>query len=144
MGQETQDVTVVLDTNVVVSALLFERGRMAWIRGLWFDGRIVPLINRSTLQELVRVLGYPKFGLDADEVEAILAAYVPYAATVTVAGPVSGHLPRCRDPHDQPFLSLAAAGRAQVLVSGDKALLALAGRTSFAIEAPERIRARFA
>ena len=135
---------VVLDTNVVVSALLFERGRMAWIRGLWFDGRIIPLINRSTVQELVRVLAYPKFALDADDVEAALEAYVPYATTVTVAGPVSGHLPRCRDSHDQPFLNLAAAGHAQVLVSGDRALLELAGRTPFAVEAPERFGARFA
>ena len=134
---------VVLDTNVVVSALLFERSRMAWIRGLWFDGRIVPLINRSTLQELVRVLAYPKSGLEADDVEAVLEAYVPYVATVTVAGRVSVHLPRCRDPHDQPFLNLAAAGHAQVLVSGDRALLELAGCTPFAIEAPERFRARF-
>lgn len=133
----------VLDTNVVVSALLFERGRMAWIRGLWFDGRIVPLINRSTLQELVRVLAYPKFGLEANDVEAVLEAYVPYVATVTVAGPVSVHLPRCRDPHDQPFLNLAAAGQAQVLVSGDRALLELAGRPPFAIESPQRFRARF-
>ena len=135
---------VVLDTNVVVSALLFERGRMTWIRRLWFDGRIVPLIDRSTLQELVRVLAYPKFGLVADDVEAVLEAYVPYTATVTVAGPVAGHLPRCRDVHDQPFLNLAAAGHAEVLVSGDRALLELAGRTPFAIEALERFRARFA
>ena len=143
MGQEAQGVKVVLDTNVVVSALLFERGRMAWVRGLWFDRRIVPLINRPTLQELVRVLAYPKFALDADAMQAVLEAYVPYATTVTVAGPVSGHLPRCRDPHDQPFLNLAAAGHAEVLVNGDRALLELAGRTPFAIEAPDRFRARF-
>ena len=134
---------VVLDTNIVVSALLFERGRLAWLRALWLDGRVAPLVNRPTLQELVRVLGYPKFGLDADDVEAALAAYVPYTATITVAGTVPGGLPRCRDRHDQPFLTLAAAGRAQVLVSGDRALLELVGRTPFAIEAPERFRARF-
>ena len=143
MGPETEGVNVVLDTNVVVSALLFERGRVAWVRGLWFDRRIVPLINRPTLQELVRVLAYPKFALDTDAMQAVLEAYVPYTTTVTVAGPVSGRLPRCRDPHDQPFLNLAAAGRAEVLVSGDRALLELAGRTPFAIEAPDRFRARF-
>ena len=134
---------VVLDTNVVMSALLFERGRLAWMRGLWFDGRITPLVNRTTLHELVRVLGYPKFRLDADDVEAVLAAYVPYTTSVTVSGPVSTRLPRCRDPHDQPFLTLAAAGGAEVLVSGDRALLELAGRTPFAIEAPGRFRERF-
>jgi uncharacterized protein len=143
VGTETPGVKVVLDTNVVVSALLFEGGRLAWLRGLWLDGRITPLINRPTLQELVRVLAYPKFGLDPDDVEAVLAAYVPYAATITVAGPISGRLPKCRDPHDQVFLRLAAAGLAEVLVSGDRALLELSGRAPFVIEAPETFRSRF-
>jgi len=136
-------VKVVLDTNVVVSALLFEHGRLAWIRGLWFDGRIVSLVSRLTIQELVRVLAYPKFALDGDDIEAVLEAYVPYATTVIVRGPVAGTLPRCRDSHDQPFLELAAAGRAQVLVTGDRALRQLAGRTAFAIEAPEQFHVRF-
>lgn len=134
---------VVLDTNVVVSALLFEQGRLAWIRGLWFDGRIVPLVTRFTIQELVRVLAYPKFALDEDDIEAALAAYVPFAETVPAPLRVASGLPKCHDPHDQPFLGLAAAGRAQALVTGDRALLDLAGRTPFAIESPEAFRARF-
>lgn len=134
---------VVLDTNVVVSALLFEQGRLAWIRGLWFDGRIVPLVTRFTIQELVRVLAYPKFALDEDDIEAVLAAYVPFAETVPAPLRVASGLPNCHDPHDQPFLELAAAGRAQALVTGDRALLDLAGRTPFAIESPETFRARF-
>jgi uncharacterized protein len=143
VGAEAAGVKVVLDTNVVVSALLFERGRLAWMRGLWFDGRVTPLVNRATLNELVRVLSYPKFGLDSDDLEAVLASYVPYTASVTAPTPVSTGLPRCRDPHDQPFLTLAAAGGAEVLVSGDRALLELAGRTRFAIEAPDQFRGRF-
>lgn len=133
---------VVLDTNVVVSALLFEQGRLAWIRGLWFDGRIVPLIARVTIQELLRVLAYPKFAPDEDDIEAVLAAYVPFAETVSAPLRVAGRLPRCHDPHDQVFLELAAAGRAQALVTGDRALLDLVGRTPFAIESPEAFRAR--
>ena len=143
MGEEAPGVRVALDTNVVVSALLFERGRLAWIRGLWFEGRIVPLVSRVTIQELLRVLAYPKFAVAEDDIEAILEAYVPYAAMVNVGGPSTRNLPRCDDPHDQPFLELAAVGRAEVLVTGDRALLRLAGSTAFAIEPPERFRARF-
>jgi putative PIN family toxin of toxin-antitoxin system len=136
-------VKVVLDTNVVVSALLFEQGRLAWIRGLWFDGRIVPLVTRFTIQELLRVLAYPKFALDEDDIEAVLAAYVPFAETVPAPLRVASRLPKCHDPHDQPFLELAAAGRAQALVTGDRRLLDLAGQTPFTIESPEAFRARF-
>ena len=143
MGQETQAVRVVLDTNVVVSALLFERDRLDWIRDLWSEGRIVPLCSQETIEELIRVLAYPKFDLGEEDIEAILAAYLPFAETVVVPGSSGVRLPRCRDPHDQKFLGLADAGQARVLVSGDRALLDLGGRLPFDIEAPERFRTRF-
>lgn len=54
---------VVLDSNVVLSALLFSRGRLAWIRAAWQGGRFVPLASKPTVEELIRVLGYPKFRL---------------------------------------------------------------------------------
>jgi len=49
---------------------------------------------------------------------------------------------KCRDQRDQPFLDLAQAAKAHVLVSGDSDLLVLAGKTSFAIETPEVYRQR--
>jgi len=72
---------VVLDTNCIVSGLLFSRGRLAWLRGAWQSGRFVPLVSRATAAELIRVLAYPKFKLDASEREALLADYLPYAET---------------------------------------------------------------
>jgi len=48
----------------------------------------------------------------------------------------------CRDEKDQPFLDLAQSGRAELLVSGDNDLLALAGQTTFLIETPEAYRLR--
>ena len=53
----------VLDTSVVVSALIFRRGRSAWLREAWRTERIVPLISFPTIAELTRVLAYEKFGL---------------------------------------------------------------------------------
>lgn len=133
---------VVLDTNVVVSALLFERGHLAWVRDAWLKGRIAPLIDKPCADELVRVLAYPKFRLSADEIQVLLGDYLPYAETTNTAGAALGRLPRCRDPHDQIFLNLAEAGKARVLVTGDSALLALSGRTRFAIETPADFRRR--
>jgi putative PIN family toxin of toxin-antitoxin system len=123
---------VVLDTNVVVSALLFTRGPAVRVREAWHAGQIVPLASRATVDELVRVLANPKFRLSADDQAELLADYLPLTTVVTVREPPPV-VPRCRDPHDQPFLHQAAAGRAHALVTGDEDLLALAGQTRWRI-----------
>jgi putative PIN family toxin of toxin-antitoxin system len=117
---------VVLDTNVVVSALVFAHGPAARVRRAWQDGLILPLGNRITVTELMRVLAYPKFRLSAADQEELLADYLPALAVVTVPQPLPA-VPHCRDPHDLPFLHLATAGQADALVTGDADLLALAG-----------------
>jgi len=123
---------VVLDTNVVVSALLFTRGEAVRVRVAWQAGHVLPLASRATVAELVRVLAYPKFKLSAEDQAELLADYLPAATVVTVTEPPPA-VPQCRDPHDLPFLHLAAAGRADALVTGDGDLLALAGQTPWRI-----------
>jgi predicted nucleic acid-binding protein len=54
---------VVLDTNVVVSALVFGTGRLAEMRIAWQGERLLPLVSKATVEELLRVLAYPKFQL---------------------------------------------------------------------------------
>lgn len=117
---------VVLDTNVVLSALLFGGGATAHVRAGWMAGRFVPLASAATAQELVRVLAYPKFRLTAGEQQDLLADYLPWVEVVRIPDPPP-KVPTCRDPFDLPFLHLAVAGKAVALVSGDKDLLALAG-----------------
>ena len=116
---------VVLDTNVVLSALVFGGGVAGRLRGLWQQGAFVPLASTATAHELVRVLAYPKFGLSAADQDELLADYLPYTTTVRIPQPPP-RVPLCRDPLDAPFLHLAVAGKAQMLVSGDKDLLSLA------------------
>jgi putative PIN family toxin of toxin-antitoxin system len=117
---------VVLDTNVVLSALLFGGGPAARVRVGWQSGRFVPLAGTATAQELVRVLGYPKFRLSTAEQAELLADFMPWVEVVDIPTPPP-QVPRCRDPHDLPFLRLAVAGKARALVSGDRDLPALAG-----------------
>ena len=119
---------VVLDTNVVPSALIFGGGPATSVRAGWQSGRFVPLASQATVAELARVLRYPKFGLSTAEQEELLADYLPWVQVVHVPDPPLGVL-RCRDPFDLPFLHLAVAGKALALISGDRDLLALAGRT---------------
>jgi predicted nucleic acid-binding protein len=54
-------VRVVFDTNTVLSALLFGRGRLAWLRQVWRQGMVVPIVSAATRAEIERVLAYPKF-----------------------------------------------------------------------------------
>lgn len=116
---------VVLDTNVVLSALVFGVGPAGRLRLAWQQQAFVPLASSATVQELVRVLAYPKFCLSAPEQEELLADYLPYADLVHIPVPAPW-VPVCRDPLDLPFMQLAVAGDAQVLVSGDRDLLVLA------------------
>lgn len=116
---------VVLDTNVVLSALVFGGGRAARLRGGWQDGHFVPLASATTAHELVRVLAYPRFRLSPDEQQELLADYLPWVQVVRIPDPPPA-TPPCRDPFDVPFVELAIAGKARALVSGDRDLLALA------------------
>jgi putative PIN family toxin of toxin-antitoxin system len=106
----------------------------------WAEGVCLPLVSRATAEELTRVFSYLKFELSAQECEEVLSEYLAYCETVRR---VSGCPIVCRDPADQPFLDLAHSARAEVLVTGDKDLLALAGRTRFAIQTPAAYRQRF-
>lgn len=132
---------VVFDTNVVLSALLFPTGRLAWLRAHWRQSDCVPLVSRTTVTELARVFAYPKFHLSADARAELMGLYLPYCETVesTTASPVL-----CSDANDQPFLDLAHCGKADFLVTGDDDLLVLSGDTPFVIETPEAYRCRTA
>jgi putative PIN family toxin of toxin-antitoxin system len=118
---------VVIDTNLVLSALVFAQGQLAPLRHAWHGARCQPLISSVTAAELIRVLAYPKFKLTAEEQQELLADYLPYCTTVRM--PIKpSKTPSCRDPFDLPFLQLAIAGKASYLVTGDQDLLSLAGQ----------------
>lgn len=109
---------VVLDTNCLVSALIFSRGRFAWLREAWQAKRFIALASHDTVSELLRVLAYPKFKLTRDEQETLLGEFLPYVETVKI-DQTPESLPDIRDADDIIFLVLADAGRADALVSGD-------------------------
>jgi putative PIN family toxin of toxin-antitoxin system len=131
---------VVFDTNAVISALVFTGGSLAWLRLHWRQGGCVPLISRATAQELVRILAYSKFKLSAERSLELQSDYLPYCRNIDSKArcPVA-----CRDAKDQMFLDLAHCGQAELLVTGDHDLLALAEQTAFNIETPEAYRKRF-
>lgn len=125
----------VLDTNVVLSALIRPGGVSGRLRLAWQSRRFVPLVSRDTVSELIRVLAYPKFKLAPEEQHDLLADYLPWAETFRVpcAPPKT---PACRDPNDVPFLQLAVAAKADALITGDADLLVLAPLRRLAILTP--------
>lgn len=127
---------VVLDTNVVLSALVFRSGAAGELRRAWQEETCTPLVSTATVQELIRVLAYPKFRLNTDDRHQLLADYLPWTRSVRIPQPPPALPADCRDPFDAPFLHLALAGKANALVTGDRDLLVLAGQMPMAIVTP--------
>lgn len=117
-------VRVVLDTNCLVSALIFSHGKAGQLRAAWQRGDIIPLVCRESITELIRVLGYPKFKLDQEDIESLLADILPWTEIVEMN---TSHdaIESLRDEDDAVFIRLAQATGATFLVSGDKHLLEL-------------------
>jgi putative PIN family toxin of toxin-antitoxin system len=110
-------IRVVLDTNVLISALLF-KGELSRIVGLWQKGKIVPVISKETFGELKTVLEYPKFSLSRGEIESLIEHEIlPFFEVVNTSKHVKG---ACRDPEDDKFISCALSANADCIVAGDK------------------------
>lgn len=133
---------LVLDTNVVLDLFHWANHEVWPLMQALESGRIVCLADTGTLAELSRVLTYPQLKLSP---EMQVDRYQRYQRLVTLipAGEVAP-LPRCRDKDDQQFLELASRGKADLLVSRDKMLLTLKGRTKlpFRILLPAAASAR--
>jgi putative PIN family toxin of toxin-antitoxin system len=129
----------VFDTNVVISALVFGR-RLVWLRHAWTAGLVIPVVCHETVAELLRVLTYPKFRLNAEDREVLLADYLPFAEVTHLPHPLPELPLVCRDRDDAIFLWLAIASRADLLVSGDADLTVLAA--SYPVASPAILQRR--
>jgi putative PIN family toxin of toxin-antitoxin system len=112
-------IRVVLDTNVLISSLLF-KGELARIVDQWKAGKIVPIVSRETFDEFRTVLEYPKFRLTKGEIKSIIEEEVlPFFEIVETVSEVSRV---CKDPDDDKFIACALSAAADFIVSGDKDL----------------------
>ena len=135
MTTRTAPLRFVPDTNVLVSALALQSQGFPWLRRGWQAGKIRPLMSRETREELIRVLSYPKFAMCSKDQEELLKDDLPFCEIVTIPNPPP-LIPPCRDKFDRPFLELALAGRADVLVTGDQDILRLESMFSVTILSP--------
>jgi putative PIN family toxin of toxin-antitoxin system len=122
MGAQKITQRIVLDTNVIISALLFG-GETARVIEKITRNKYEVLISRAVLNEYIRVLAYPKFKLSEDDIRFIIEEIIiPLTTPIEVTT-------RCtilkNDPDDNKFLALAIDGKADLLISGDTHLLTL-------------------
>ena len=123
MGEKRKKIRrVVLDTNVLISALLF-KGELSRLVVQWQMGVFTPVISKATFKELETVLSYPKFRLSSEEIMMILMEEIlPFFEVVEVKEKIEGV---CRDAADDKFISCALSAGGDVIVTGDKALMAV-------------------
>jgi putative PIN family toxin of toxin-antitoxin system len=128
-------VKVVLDTNVLLSGLMFPEGTPGRIISAWVEARFEVALSLYQLAEIGRVLEYPKIrsklGWDDQRIELFIKQLYIRAEVIEL-GPVLTEVPR--DPDDAPILATLEAAKADVLVTGDADLLAL--RHKYPIETP--------
>lgn len=109
---------VVLDSNILISALIFG-GKPSEVLTAGFGDRYYLVTSSFISEEVVR--GLVKLGHTLIEAETLVEAYESAAKLATI----KNITPLSRDPKDDPILATAQHGSADYIVTGDKDLLVL-------------------
>jgi putative PIN family toxin of toxin-antitoxin system len=113
---------VILDSNIIVSRMIFPRGVAAVVFDLAYESCVL-LTSEAIMTELRQVAGRAKFDryLNLSQRHEFVERYSEIARWIVPDATVQD----CRGAKDNRFLELALSGRADVIVSGDEDLLAL-------------------
>jgi len=114
-------VRIVLDTNVLVSALISIGTPPSLLYEAWAQGEFQLITSRAQIKELTRVLAYERLRPYIDPADAETLAETIDAAAVVVES-----LPETKvaaDPDDNVILATAITGHAELIVTGDKSHL---------------------
>ena len=115
---------VVIDTNVLISALLF-RGSLEWVGDAIDEGAIIPCFTNETLEELSIAIGHSKFeqllmerGMTPEDIleSAAASSYIRDALPIRID---------IGNPKDEKIVIAAVSCGAACIVTGDKKLLSL-------------------
>lgn len=127
---------LVLDTNVVVAALLWN-GPPRRLLEAAIDGTVELVTSQVLLDELKEALAHPKFAKRVAQQGTTAAQLVDrYAAVASVAPPAMIAPTVAADPDDDAVLACALACAAELIVTGDHALLNLKHHQGMLIVSP--------
>ncbi len=119
----------VLDTNVFISGLLLPLSVPGQIVAAWRGGQFAVVLSEPLLDEIGKVLAYPKISQRLGWSDQIIADYLALLRFETsVVGLDGVHAEVPCDANDNMVLATQLAGEADFLVTGDQDLLALAGQ----------------
>jgi len=113
---------IVIDTNCFVSRLLTPKSINSQAVRYAFDFHQI-LVSADTLTELEIVLSRKKFNNYVSFEER--QKFILYLKNLAEIVDITNHVQVCRDPKDDKFLSLAIAGNANIIITGDEDLLVL-------------------
>ena len=117
---------VVLDANVLVSGFISAKGSPAKVLACWRDDKFDVVVSSPIIQELERVLHYPRlqnrYNLPEEKIQGFLHRLRRQAIEVEPSEEIA--LIEL-DPTDDRYLECALAGEARFIVSGDQHLLEL-------------------
>ena len=126
---------VVLDTNILVSGLMYPASTPGRIIAAWSEAQFDVVSSHEQLAEIGRVLGYPKIRRTLQWDDRRIEHFIKQLyVRVDVVEPESADVEALRDPDDAPILGALTAADADLLVTGDLDLLALSDR--YPIETP--------
>lgn len=134
-------IRLVLDTNVLLSALLSPTSPSAEIISLWRDRKVAVLTAAEQIDEITRVTRYPKIRTLLRP--ALSGRMVNQLRDVALLIPALPIVDRSPDPDDNYLLALSEAGEAHFLVTGDKPLLGLKYHKATRIITPATLLERF-
>jgi uncharacterized protein len=130
---------IVVDTNVLVSRVLLPQsiaGRA--VRSAVDAGQL--LVSEATMQELAEVVARAKFDPYLSIVER--QEFIRLLGRIVELVPIVRQVRACRDPRDDKFLEVAVNGRADLMITGDRDLLALDPFMGITITSPAGYLAR--
>jgi uncharacterized protein len=106
---------IVLDTNVLVSAVLSPRGRPADVLNLVLNGRIIVCFDDRIINEYQGVLSRETFKFDLKEIKTLMSFLANYGEYI-VPDPVALRL---EDPEDLMFYEVLESSNADFLITGN-------------------------
>ena len=131
-------ISAVLDTNVITSAVLIQGGSEDRVLRAWFAGEYQLILSIPILDEVRRVLDYPRIRARRWMSDPETAQLLERLAESSIFVEGKNRLQLCRDPADDKFIAAALEGRAAYIVTGDADLLDLKKHQDIEIVTPRR------